>query len=149
MQRSLNLWRFYQKRIVFTNGCFDILHSGHVHLLSQAAAFGDILIVGLNADSSVKKLKGDNRPLQKETTRASVLASLFYVQAVVLFEEETPLRLISAIAPDVLVKGGDYKIETIVGADSVLQRGGKVEIIPLLAGVSTTSVEEKMLKGKQ
>src|SRR5688500_9547056 len=106
LQHQLNFWRFKQQRIVFTNGCFDILHSGHIHLLTQAAAFGDVLIVGLNSDSSVKNLKGENRPLQNENTRTAVLASLFYVQAVALFGEPTPLELIKAITPDVLVKGG-------------------------------------------
>lgn len=144
LQHKLNFWRFKQQRIVFTNGCFDILHAGHIHLLSQAAAFGDVLIVGLNSDSSVKGLKGENRPLQDESTRAAVLASLFYVQAVILFNDPTPLALIQQITPDVLMKGGDYTVENIVGADWVLQHGGKVEIIPLLEGYSTTAIEQRL-----
>lgn len=142
--RKINFWRFKQQRIVFTNGCFDILHAGHIHLLSQAASFGDVLVVGLNTDSSVKNLKGEQRPLQNENTRASILASLFYVDAVVLFSDPTPLELIQAITPDVLVKGGDYSLDKIVGADWVQQRGGKVEIIPLLEGHSTTGIEQNL-----
>ncbi len=144
LQKKLHLWRFKEQRIVFTNGCFDILHQGHVHLLSQAADLGDILIVGLNSDESIRNLKGVNRPLQDEQTRASVLASLFYINAVVLFNEETPIQLIKMITPEVLVKGGDYNIETVVGADWVQQHGGKVELIPLLEGYSTTNLEQKM-----
>lgn len=144
IQRKANYWRFRQQRIVFTNGCFDILHTGHIHLLSQAAALGDVLVVGLNSDSSVKNLKGKHRPLQNEHTRASVLASLFYVDAVVLFPEPTPLELIQAITPDILVKGGDYSIDKIVGADWVQQQGGKVEIIPLLEGYSTSEIERRL-----
>jgi len=145
LRRKLHLWRFKQQKIVFTNGCFDILHLGHVELLSKAAALGNILIVGLNSDSSVRNLKGINRPLQGEDTRASVLASLFYVNAVMLFDEETPIELIKTISPDVLVKGGDYTIENIVGADWVLQQGGKVEIIPLLEGYSSSNVVNRLI----
>jgi len=144
LQRKLNLWRFKQKRIVFTNGCFDILHLGHIHILTKAAEHGDVLIVGLNSDDSVKNLKGINRPLQDETTRSRLLASLFYVDAVTLFDEETPLELIKTISPDALVKGGDYMVENIVGADWVMQHGGKVEVVPLLEGYSTTNIEEKL-----
>lgn len=145
---KLNLWRFRQQRIVFTNGCFDILHAGHVHVLSKAADFGDVLIVGLNSDNSVKKLKGASRPLQGANSRARVLASLFYVHAVVLFEEDTPLELIKIISPDVLVKGGDYKATDIAGADHVSQHGGSVEIIPLLSGYSTTGIAQKLSSEK-
>jgi len=119
------------------------VHLGHIHLLSKAAEWGDVLIVGLNSDNSVRNLKGISRPLQDEATRASILASLFFVTAVVLFDEATPMELIKMISPDVLVKGGDYKIETIVGADWVKQQGGSVEIIPLLEGYSTSNIEEK------
>lgn len=141
LPRKANLWRFKQQRIVFSNGCFDILHAGHIHLLSQAASFGDVLVVGLNSDSSVKNLKGEHRPLQDENTRASVLASLFYVDAVVLFSEPTPRELIECITPDVLVKGGDYSLDKIVGADWVQQHGGRVEIVSLLPGFSTSKIE--------
>ncbi len=143
--KKLGLWRFKERKIIFTNGCFDILHRGHVHLLSKAADLGEILVVGLNSDSSVRNLKGIHRPLQDEKTRAEVLASLFYVNAVVLFDEETPLELIKMISPDVLVKGGDYKIETIIGADWVMQNGGKVEIIPLLEGYSTSGSVNRLI----
>ena len=140
LQKKLHLWRFKGQKIVFTNGCFDILHRGHVHLLTKAASFGDVLIAGLNSDNSVRNLKGTNRPLQDERTRAFLLASLFYVTAVVLFDEETPIELIKILSPDMLVKGGDYTIENIVGADWVIQHGGKVEIVPLLEGYSTSKI---------
>lgn len=145
LQRKVNLWRFKRKRIVFTNGCFDIFHPGHIHVLTKAAEHGDVLIVGLNSDSSVRNLKGINRPLQGETVRSRLLASLFYVSAVILFDEETPLELIKAISPDVLVKGGDYAVENIVGADWVLQHGGKVEVVPLLEGYSTSELVNRLI----
>ena len=139
-------WKFFGKRIVFTNGCFDLLHAGHIESLSQAAGFGDILIVGLNSDSSVKRLKGENRPIQSEQNRATLLASLYMVDAVVIFDEDTPLEIIKSIMPDVLVKGGDYTPETIVGAKEVMANGGKVEIIPLVPGLSTTNLEALLRK---
>jgi D-beta-D-heptose 7-phosphate kinase/D-beta-D-heptose 1-phosphate adenosyltransferase len=139
-------WNFFGKKVVFTNGCFDLLHAGHIESLSQAASFGDILIVGLNSDASVKRLKGEQRPIQTEQNRATLLASLYMVDAVVIFEEDTPLELIKSIMPDVLVKGGDYTPETIVGAQEVLANGGKVEIIPLVAGLSTTHLEALLRK---
>lgn len=138
------VWRFKGKRIVFTNGCFDLLHRGHLHTLSAARELGDVLVVGLNTDASVKRLKGETRPIQDETTRAEVLAALLLVDAVVLFDEDTPLELIQALTPDVLVKGGDYVPETIVGYGWVTQHGGKVEIVPLLEGHSTTNAVERM-----
>ncbi|GIV33692.1 MAG: hypothetical protein KatS3mg031_1227 [Chitinophagales bacterium] len=144
LQKKLYLWRFKQQRIVFTNGCFDLLHRGHVHLLSHAAALGDVLIVGLNSDASVRQLKGSNRPLQDEETRAWVLASLFYVHAVVLFQEETPVELIKLIQPDVLVKGSDYKNRKIAGAEYVQQQGGRVEFVDLLPGYSTTALTQRI-----
>jgi rfaE bifunctional protein nucleotidyltransferase chain/domain len=144
LQRKINLWRLREKKIVFTNGCFDLLHAGHIHLLAQAAGLGNVLVVGLNTDNSVKRLKGNGRPIQDEHTRAQVLASLFYVDAVVLFEDETPEILIKTISPDVLVKGGDYSPEQVVGADWVTQHGGRVEIIPLLPGHSTSKLAERM-----
>lgn len=138
---DLYRWKYFGKKIVFTNGCFDLLHAGHIESLSQAAGFGEILIVGLNSDASVKRLKGEKRPIQSEQNRATLLASLYMVDAVVIFEEDTPLELIKNIMPDVLVKGGDYTPETIVGAKEVMAHGGKVEIIPLVPGLSTTHLE--------
>ena len=133
------------KRIVFTNGCFDIIHAGHVKYLSEARLFGDILIVGLNSDSSVCRLKGSGRPVNPQEDRAAVLDALSAVDYVVIFEEDTPLELIKSVKPDILVKGGDYTIDTIVGADFVTKNGGKVEVIPLLEGRSTTSTIEKLI----
>lgn len=130
------------KSVVFTNGCFDLLHKGHLHLLHEAKKMGDILIVGLNTDSSVKKLKGPKRPIEDEQTRAQKLAELPEVDHVILFAEETPLQLIEAIRPDVLVKGGDYTLDDIVGARLVKSYGGRTEVIPLLEGYSTTKIIE-------
>lgn len=137
-------WRVLGKKIVFTNGVFDILHQGHIFSLSQAAKEGDYLIVGLNADTSVKRLKGESRPVNNQESRALVLASLLMVDAVVLFEEDTPLELIKTIMPDVLVKGGDYTVDQIAGAKEVMSNGGKVIINPILEGFSTTSIIEQM-----
>lgn len=131
--------------IVFTNGCFDIIHSGHIHTLIEAKALGTKLIVAVNADVSVKKLKGDKRPIQSQAERALVLAAFSFVDYVILFEDETPLNLIQHCIPDVLVKGGDYQLAEIVGADIVLQNGGKVEMIPFLKGFSTTDTIKKIL----
>lgn len=128
------------KKIVFTNGCFDILHLGHVQYLAQARELGDILVVGLNADVSVKRLKGDSRPINPEFARAMVLAALQFVDYVILFEEDTPLHLIQKVSPDFLVKGGDYSNEQIVGADFVTQNGGKVITLPFVEGFSTTHI---------
>ncbi|MEI7965067.1 MAG: D-glycero-beta-D-manno-heptose 1-phosphate adenylyltransferase [Chitinophagaceae bacterium] len=144
LQQQLKRWRLQNKTIVFTNGVFDILHEGHIASLSEAASFGHILIVGLNADASVKRLKGDNRPVNKEQARALLLASLLPTDAIVIFDTDTPLDLIISIMPDVLVKGGDYTLEQIVGAKEVLANGGEVKIVPLIEGVSTTAIIEKM-----
>ncbi|MGD9506814.1 MAG: D-glycero-beta-D-manno-heptose-7-phosphate kinase [Syntrophobacteraceae bacterium] len=141
-------WRASGKRVVFTNGCFDILHSGHVKLLSEAAANGDKLIVGLNSDSSVRRLKGPSRPVISETERGAILSALKDVDMVVLFEEDTPLELIRALRPDVLVKGGDYTRETVVGHDLVESWGGRVALIDLEAGKSTTRLIEKINREK-
>ena len=130
-------------KLVFTNGCFDLLHKGHLDLLSNAAGFGDKLFVGLNSDKSVKKLKGDSRPKQNERTRAQKLLELKYVNHVIIFKDLTPQKLIHAISPDFLVKGGDYKKSEIVGAKHVISSGGVVKIIPLTPGFSTTSIIEK------
>ncbi|MBS4066249.1 MAG: adenylyltransferase/cytidyltransferase family protein, partial [Chitinophagaceae bacterium] len=128
------------------NGCFDILHAGHIHSLTTAASFADVLIVGLNSDASTKGLKGEGRPINHENDRALLLASLVMVDAVVLFNEETPLELIKTIMPDVLVKGGDYTVDTIVGAKEVMANGGRVEIIPIVPGLSTTRLADVISK---
>ena len=133
-------WKKEGKKLVFTNGVFDLLHKGHIFSLSQAAKQGDILIIGLNSDSSVKRLKGDSRPINDQDARALLLSSLIMVDAVVIFEEDTPLKLITSILPDVLVKGGDYTIDQVAGAKEVIANGGKVVINPLLDGFSTTAI---------
>ncbi|MCQ2318248.1 MAG: D-glycero-beta-D-manno-heptose 1-phosphate adenylyltransferase [Bacteroidales bacterium] len=134
------------KKIVFSNGCFDILHLGHVEYLSKAAAKGDVLIIGLNTDASVKRLKGPTRPVNDEKARAFVLAALEFVSAVTLFDEDTPYQLINKVQPDVLVKGSDYKPEDIVGYDIVMAKGGRVETIDLVEGFSTTKTIERLSK---
>jgi len=141
---QLKRWRLQNQKIVFTNGVFDILHEGHIASLSEAAANGNILIVGVNADASVKRLKGESRPMNNEKSRALILAALVITDAVIIFEDDTPYELISSIMPDVLVKGGDYTIETIVGAKEVIANGGQVKITPIVEGFSTTSIIEKM-----
>ncbi|HLY70855.1 MAG TPA: D-glycero-beta-D-manno-heptose 1-phosphate adenylyltransferase [Puia sp.] len=142
--RQINRWRLLDKTIAFTNGCFDILHQGHIFSLSQAASEADYLVVGVNADVSVRKLKGENRPVNNEQSRAFLLGSLLMTDAVVIFEEDTPLNLIKMVLPDVLVKGGDYSIEEIVGAKEVIANGGKVVINPILPGFSTSALLEKI-----
>lgn len=137
-------WRLLDKKIVFTNGVFDILHEGHIASLSEAALNGHILIVGVNSDASVKRLKGESRPVNSQGSRSLLLAALLMVDAVVLFEEDTPLNLVKAIMPDVLVKGGDYTVEQIAGAKEVMANGGQVKIVPILEGFSTTGIIEKM-----
>ncbi len=130
--------------VVFTNGCFDLLHPGHMTILEQAASMGDILVVGLNTDDSVKRLKGPSRPVQQLKSRAAVLSCIRFVDCIVPFSEDTPAELISLILPDILVKGGDYTVETVVGADTVLENGGRVEIVPILQGHSSTSIIERL-----
>jgi D-beta-D-heptose 7-phosphate kinase/D-beta-D-heptose 1-phosphate adenosyltransferase len=139
-------WRTDGKKIVFTNGVFDILHPGHIFSLSRAASEGDYLVVGLNTDASVKKLKGDSRPLNDQSARALMIASLVMTDAVVLFEEDTPLDLIKAILPDVLVKGGDYTVEQIAGSKEVIANGGRVVINKIIEGWSTSSIIEQARK---
>jgi D-glycero-beta-D-manno-heptose 1-phosphate adenylyltransferase len=146
--QQLNVWRLLSKKIVFTNGVFDILHLGHLSLLSQAAGLADIMIVGVNSDASVKRLKGEHRPINDETTRTAMLASLVMTDGIILFEEDTPLELIKMIKPDVLVKGGDYTMDSIVGADNVTKNGGKVITIPLSEGLSTTATIGKITNRK-
>lgn len=137
-------WRLGSKTIAFTNGVFDILHKGHIFSLSQAAKEADYLIVGLNADNSVKRLKGESRPVNNQESRALVLSSLLMVDAVILFEEDTPLNLITSLLPDVLVKGGDYTLEQIAGAKEVIDNGGRVVINPILEGFSTTGIIDQL-----
>jgi D-beta-D-heptose 7-phosphate kinase/D-beta-D-heptose 1-phosphate adenosyltransferase len=137
-------WRANGDRIVFTNGCFDILHVGHITLLEQCRDFGDKVVIGLNSDASVQRLKGPTRPVVGENERARVLAALGSTDAVIIFDEPTPLELIQALRPDVLVKGGDYTASTIVGAEDVITWGGRVEIVPTLNGASTTNTIRKM-----
>ena len=144
LEQVLAFWRFWKYKIVFTNGCFDILHRGHIEYLAKAASTGDVLIIGLNTDSSVQKLKGKSRPVQDEKARAIILASLHFVDRVILFDEETPYNLIQKIKPDILVKGGDYKPEEIVGSDIVKENGGKIITIDIVDGYSTTSIVNKL-----
>lgn len=137
-------WRVLGKKVAFTNGCFDILHEGHIYSLSQAAQTADFLIVGINSDASVKRLKGETRPINNQQSRSILLASLCIVDAVVVFDEDTPLELITSLLPNVLVKGGDYTLAQIVGASEVINNGGEVIINPILQGFSTTNIIEKM-----
>ncbi|HSZ34680.1 MAG TPA: D-glycero-beta-D-manno-heptose 1-phosphate adenylyltransferase [Puia sp.] len=143
---QVNRWKLLNKTISFTNGCFDILHPGHIASLSDAAREADFLIVGLNSDGSAHRLKGEGRPVLDEKSRALMLASMMIVDAVVIFDEDTPLDLIETIKPDVLVKGGDYTIEQIVGAKEVISAGGRVVINPILPGFSTTGIIDKINK---
>jgi len=138
------IWRFKEKKIVFTNGCFDILHLGHIEYLAKSLDFGDVLIVGLNSDASVKKIKGPGRPIINEHARALLLASLSFVHAVVLFDQDTPYDLIKNIQPDVLVKGEDYSVEQIVGNDIVRAGGGEIKTVELTDGYSTTGLLKKI-----
>lgn len=141
--RILTFWRRTNRKIVFTNGCFDILHRGHIDVLSKASDLGSKLVVGLNSDHSVKRLKGPSRPIQDEYSRALILASLSFVDLVIFFSEDTPYNLIKAVKPHVLVKGGDYRAEEVVGYDLLTKRKGKVIIIDLVDGFSTTGIVNK------
>jgi len=144
LRHALAGLRLLGKKVAFTNGCFDILHEGHIASLSQAAGEADFLVVGVNSDASTKRLKGPERPVNNEHSRALLLASLVVVDAVVIFEEDTPLNLITSIKPDVIVKGGDYTIEQIVGSKEVLAYGGRVVINPIVQGFSTTGIISKI-----
>lgn len=148
LQLQILRWRLFGKTVSFTNGIFDIIHRGHIASLSQAAAEADFLVVGLNSDASAKKLKGEGRPVNDEQSRATVMASLLMVDAVIIFNEETPLDLIKSIMPNVLVKGGDYTIEQIAGAKEVIENGGRVVINPIVEGFSTTKIIERMRNKK-
>lgn len=144
IQDILSQWRFKEEKIVFTNGCFDILHRGHIEYLAQAAALGSKLIIGLNTDSSVKRLKGENRPVNDQESRALLLSSLIFTDKVIFFDEDTPLELIRFVQPDILVKGSDYKPENIVGYEIVKAKGGKIVTFDLVQGFSTTSILHKL-----
>lgn len=146
LERQLKVWRFKDKKIVFTNGCFDLLHPGHIHILAQAKDLGDIIIIGVNSDDSVKRLnKGASRPIQDYHSRCLLLSSIQFVNAVIVFDEDTPAELIEMIQPDVLVKGGDYSNEKeIVGYEAVISKGGLVKIIPFLEGHSTSLIEKRI-----
>jgi rfaE bifunctional protein nucleotidyltransferase chain/domain len=144
LKDSVIRWRQSGKKIVFTNGVFDLLHIGHITYLSKAAESGDKLIIGLNSDLSVKRLKGDGRPVNDEHNRALILAALFFVDAVVVFNEDTPLNLIVGLLPDILVKGADYLVENIVGAKEVLANGGEVKTITFVDGYSSTAIINKI-----
>lgn len=148
LQPLVNSWHEEKKTIVFTNGCFDLLHLGHIDYLSKAAALGHVLVIGLNADASVSRLKGSNRPITDEKSRGLILSALAFVDAVVWFEEDTPYQLISRVKPHVLVKGADYAPEQIVGYDIVTQAGGSVQTIAFLDGYSTSLIEKKIKSQK-
>ncbi len=137
-------WQKEGKKMVFTNGVFDLLHIGHITYMAKAADLGDKLIIGLNSDSSVKRIKGEDRPVNDQNNRAAILAALFFVDAVVVFEDDTPLNLITALMPDILVKGSDYSVENIVGAKEVIAQGGEVKTINFVEGYSSTSIIEKI-----
>jgi rfaE bifunctional protein nucleotidyltransferase chain/domain len=143
--QKVRTWQAEGKKVVFTNGCFDIIHAGHVRYLAQARKLGDILIIGLNSDNSVRRLKGPERPVCPEEDRAEVLAALEVVDAVTLFEEDTPEKLIGNLLPDILVKGADWPVDQIAGASAVLQHGGSVQTVPLLEGRSTTGIIETII----
>jgi rfaE bifunctional protein nucleotidyltransferase chain/domain len=147
LELTLSQWRAAGDKVVFTNGCFDLLHFGHLHYLADARDLGDRLVVGLNSAASVRRLKGPTRPINDELTRTHLLAALSMVDAIVVFEGDTPLELIKLVQPEILVKGGDWKPEQIVGADVVLARGGQVLSLPFVEGYSTTNIEQKILKG--
>lgn len=145
MHDYVRTWQDRGEEVVFTNGCFDILHMGHITYLEGARALGDRLIIGLNSDASTHRLKGDTRPINQQHSRAYLLASLSFVDLVTIFDEDTPEELIRFVIPDILVKGGDYKEEDVVGGDVVKSHGGKVIIVPYKEGFSTTSIEQKIL----
>ena len=147
LKARIESWKANGEKIVFTNGCFDILHRGHVEVLVKTADLGDKLIIGLNSDSSIKKLKKENRPIVDEKSRALLLAAFSFVDAIVLFSEQTPINLIAEIKPDILAKGGDYEIQEIVGHNIVQGNGGEVITIPLTEGFSSTNIIDKIQNG--
>ncbi len=143
---QVDIWKGEGLKVVFTNGCFDILHRGHVEYLADAKACGDKLILALNSDRSVRELKGDSRPIQNQEDRAAILDALKSIDLVVVFDEDTPADIVKILVPDVLAKGGDYTPDTIVGADTVIENGGEVKVIPFRSGQSTSSIVEKIIK---
>ncbi len=143
--KTVEGWKAEGKKIVFTNGCFDILHPGHIDYLAKAASLGDKMVIGVNTDFSVSKLKGPNRPIQNEKARLFLLGALEFTDALILFGEDTPAELISAIKPHILVKGADYTINKVVGADTVINSGGSVVLLPYLQGYSTSSIEKRII----
>ena len=146
LKTQVEKWKATGEKVVFTNGCFDIVHQGHIEVLARTADLGTKLIIGLNSDSSIQKLKGENRPIIQQQSRAILLASFSFVDAVVLFSEDTPINLISTLLPDVLAKGGDYKIKTIVGHEIVQKNGGEAILVPFVNGFSSTTIIDKIKK---
>lgn len=144
LKAKVQEWQTEGKKVVFTNGVFDLLHIGHITYLAKAAELGDKLIIGLNADSSVKRIKGESRPVNDQSSRAAILAAMFFVDAIVVFEEDTPLNLISNLLPDYLVKGADYSVDNIVGAKEVIANGGEVKTINFVEGYSSTTIINKI-----
>jgi len=144
LKTSIVQWQSEGKKVVFTNGVFDLLHIGHITYMAKAAELGDKLVIGLNSDSSVKRIKGEDRPVNDQNSRAALLAALFFVDAIVVFEEDTPINIITTLMPDILVKGADYSIENIVGAKEVLANGGEVKTIDFVEGYSSTSIIKKI-----
>ena len=144
LKLQVDSWRETKQKIVFTNGCFDVIHKGHIECLVKASELGEKLIVGLNSDYSIKQLKGIGRPILDEETRVLLLASLSFIYAVVIFDQETPYNLINEMLPDILVKGGDYKIVEVIGHDIVQEYGGKIVLIPLVEGISSTNIIKKI-----
>lgn len=140
----ISAWKKEGKKVVFTNGVFDLLHIGHISYMAKAAELGDKLVIGLNADSSVKRIKGEDRPVNDQNSRAALLAALFFVDAIVVFEEDTPINVITTLMPDILVKGADYSVENIVGAREVIANGGEVKTINFVEGYSSTSIIQKI-----
>jgi len=144
LKAQVQSWQSMGQKVVFTNGVFDLLHIGHITYLAKAAELGEKLIIGLNADSSVRRIKGESRPVNDQNSRAAILAAMFFVDAIVVFEEDTPLNLISTLLPNILVKGADYSVENIVGSKEVLANGGEVKTIDFVKGYSSTSIIEKI-----
>ena len=144
LKASIARWQSKGKKVVFTNGVFDLLHIGHITYMAKAAELGDKLVIGLNSDSSVKRIKGEDRPVNDQNSRAALLAALFFVDGIVVFEEDTPIEIITSLMPDILVKGADYSIENIVGAKEVMANGGEVKTIDFVEGYSSTSIIKKI-----
>lgn len=144
LKTSIAQWQSEGKKVVFTNGVFDLLHIGHITYMAKAAELGDKLVIGLNSDSSVKRIKGKDRPVNDQNSRAALLAALFFVDAIVVFGEDTPINVITTLMPDILVKGADYSIENIVGAKEVMANGGEVKTIDFVEGYSSTSIIKKI-----